>query len=414
MPLSLWVANRLYGSSDGRRVSRPAIRIATAGVAVGVAVMLIAVSIAIGFKQTIRDKAVGFCGAIQVANYMSQQTAEAYPITINDSLLNILNSIDGVEHTQRFAYTQGLLKTDDAFLGVTLKGVAQEWDSTFIHSNLCSGALPTFSAEGSSNKLVVSQSIANSLQLKVNDRLFAYFFDGEGIRTRRFTIAAIYETSLAQYDDVVAFTDLYTTTRLNGWSQGQALGAELSISNYDKLDAIADAVAARVDGTNDDEGNRYGAITIRELNPQIFAWLDLLDMNVWIILLLMALVAAVTMVAGLLIIILERTSMIGTLTALGARIATLQRTFLFFGLFIILRGLLIGDAVALALLALQRFCGIIRLDAQTYYVSEVPIAFDWRLFILINIATLVITLLVLLLPSLLVAHIKPAKTLRFE
>ncbi len=415
MNLPLFLSRRIYGNdSDSQQVSRPAIRIATAGVAIGLAVMLVSVSVVIGFKQEIRNKVVGFCGAIEVGNIVTIQSSETCPIVATDSLMERLAHTEGVCHAERFAYTQGLLKTDQDFLGVTLKGVSEEWDSTFIHQNMCEGSLPTFSRESSTNNLVVSRSIASRLKVHVGERIFAYFFDGKGVRTRRFNIVGIYETNLSQYDDTICLTDLYTVVRLNGWEREQVEGVELSVAHFDQLERVAQEVARVVDRTTDSDGNILMSQTIREMNPQIFAWLDLLDMNVWIILLLMMLVAGVTIVSGLLIIILERTSMIGTLKALGSRNTTIQRTFLWFGTFITLRGMLIGDAIALLILLLQRYCGLVRLDPHTYYVSRVPVDFDVPLFLLINLVTLLVSILVLLLPSLLISHIKPAKAIKFD
>ncbi len=415
MNLPLFLSRRLYGSDDGRRqVSRPAVRIATAGVAIGIAVMLLSVSVVVGFKRTIREKVVAFGGSIQVQHYMTLHAATYYPILIGDSLLRRLNAIEGVCRAERYCLAQGILKTDDDFLGITLKGVGEEWDSTFLHNNLREGYIPSFSADSSSNKIVVSQAIADKLRLHTEQRVYAYFFDGEGVRTRRFTIAGIYCTNLSQYDDVFCFTDLRTAVRLNGWRGEQVLGAELSVDNFDDLDAIEDRVAAVVDRTYDDEGAPFVSSTIREVNPQVFAWLDLLDMNVWVILLLMMLVAGVTIASGLLIIILERTAMIGTLKALGARNSTIQRTFLWFGIFVTGRGMLVGDAVAFCLLVVQRVFGVFRLDPQTYYVSTVPVDFNIPLFLLVNIAVLLVGTLVLLLPSMLISHIKPVTAMRFE
>ncbi len=415
MNLPFFLSRRIYGNdTESQKVSRPAIRIAIAGVAIGLAVMIISVSVVIGFKQEIRNKVVGFGGSIQVANMLTMQSSETYPIIVSDSLLDRLSHIEGIRHAERFAYTQGLLKTDDDFLGITLKGVSREWDSTFIHSNMREGSLPTFSQDSSTNNIVVSRSIANRLKIHVGERIFAYFFDGKGVRTRRFNIVGIYETNLSQYDDITCFTDLYTTIRLNGWDSDQVHGAELFVDDFDHLEQVADEVAQEVDRAEDPNGSLLMSKTIREMNPQIFAWLDLLDMNVWIILLLMMLVAGVTMVSGLLIIILERTSMIGTLKALGSRNSSIQRTFLWFGTFITLRGILIGDGIALLILLLQRYFGLVRLDPHTYYVSQVPVDFNIPLFLLINLATLLVSILVLLLPSLLISHIKPAKAIKFD
>ncbi|MCD8305888.1 MAG: ABC transporter permease [Prevotella sp.] len=415
MSLPLFISRRIYaGNNDGRKVSRPAVRIAVAGVAIGLAVMIISVSVVIGFKRSIREKVTGFGGSIQVANYRTLQSSEFLPVCVGDSMLDVLRNIDGVTHAERFCTAQGMLKTDDDFLGVTFKGVAEEWDSTFIHDNLKAGSIPVFSADTSSNNIVISRSIAKKLRLEAGQRVFAYFFDGDGVRMRRFTVAGIYETNLSQYDDVMCFTDLHTTVRLNGWTGEEALGAELSVSDFSMLDRIEDNVVARVNRTTDSEGRTFSSLTIKELNPQIFAWLDLLDMNVWVILALMLLVASVTIISGLLIIILERTAMIGILKALGARNIIIRRTFLWFGLFITSKGMLIGDIIAIAILLLQRFTGFIRLDPATYYVSAVPVDFNIPLFLALNIATLVVSLLVLLLPSLIIAGIRPAKAMRFD
>jgi len=413
--LPLFLSRKIYGTTeDKKKVSRPAIRIATVGVAIGLAVMIISVSVVLGFKHTIRDKVVGFGSHIEVANFMTLQTAEQYPIQMTDSMLKVLDAIDGVTHVQRFSNTQGILKTDDNFLGVNIKGVGEEWDSTFIHNNMVEGSIPKFSSEASSNKILISKTIADKLNLKCGQRIFAYFIDDSGVRTRRFTINGIYQTNLTQYDDVTCFADLYTSVKLNGWEEDQTLGAELTVVDFNKLDIVENNVIAKINKTLDQYGSTYSSKTIKELAPQTFAWLDLLDLNVWIILALMALVASVTMVSGLLIIILERTAMIGTLKALGARNSSIRHTFLWFGAFIIGKGLILGDIIAALLIGMQKYCGIVKLDPQTYYVSTVPVEVHIPLFVAINIATLIISVLVLIVPSYLISHINPAKSIRFE
>ncbi len=415
MNLPLYLSRKIYGTGDDKqKVSQPAIRIATLGVAVGIAVMLISISVVFGFKHTIRDKVAGFGGHIQVSNFMTLQTSETYPTVVNDSMLKVLNDIPGIKHSERFSMTQGILKTEGDFLGVVLKGVAQEWDSTFIHDNLKEGFIPKFSDSKNSNNILISRSIANKLHLKCGDRIFAYFINDSGARTRRFKICGIYETNLSQFDDITCFVDLYTSVKLNGWEADQALGAELVTEDFNRLDEIEDVVASHVDHTLDSYGSTYSSKTVKELNPQIFAWLDLLDLNVWVILALMTLVASVTIVSGLLIIILERTGMIGTLKALGARNSMIRRTFLWFGIFITVKGLLIGDIVAMALMLLQKYFGIVKLDPQTYYVNTVPVEINIPLFVAVNIVTLAISILVLIIPSYLISHISPAKTIRFE
>lgn len=417
MNFPLFIARRIYSDhiGDQQKVSKPAIRIAVAGVAIGLAVMIISVCVVLGFKHTIRDKVVGFGSHIQVANfYTLQSSAIDQPIAIGDSMINVLKKTEGVKHVQRFAMKQGILKTDNDFLGVMFKGVGPEFDSTFIHKNMVEGCIPNFSDQQSTNRILISKDMANKLRVKAGDRIFAYFIGDGGVRTRRFTISGIYQTNLAQYDKTTCFCDLYTARKLNAWTDDMVTGAELTVNDFKQLSTTASDIINRVNRTQDQYGNTFSSKTIRELSPQIFSWLDLLDLNVWIILAIMTAVAVVTMISGLLIIILERTTMIGVLKALGARNSTVRHTFLWFAAFIIGKGLLIGDALALALILLQKFTGFAKLDPQTYYVDVVPVELDWMLIVALNVATMLIALFVLIAPSYLVSHIHPAKSMRYE
>lgn len=415
MNLPFFLARRIYtNNSDKTRVDRPAIRIAIAGVAIGLAVMLVSVSVVFGFKHTIRDKVVGFGSHIQVANFMALQTAEQYPIQMGDSMLNVLKRIPGVSHVQRYAIKQGILKTETDFLGVAFKGIASEYDISFIRENLVEGVIPKFSDTRATQQILISKTIADQLNLHQGSKVFAYFIDTSGVRTRRFTVAGIYQTNLSQYDRVICFIDFYTAVKLNGWEPDQAGGAELSVSNFDKLAETEAHVIDRVNRTIDSYGETYSSQTIKEANPQIFSWLDLLDLNVWIILGLMLAVAAVTMISGLLIIILERTTMIGILKALGARNRTIRHTFLWFAVFTIGKGMFIGNLAGIALIAFQHFTGAVKLDPVTYYVSTVPVEFNLPIFFLLNVATLFISVFVLIAPSYLVSKIDPAKSMRYE
>ena len=415
MNLPFFLARRIYtNNSDKTRVDRPAIRIAIAGVAIGLAVMLVSVSVVFGFKHTIRDKVVGFGSHIQVANFMALQTAEQYPIQMGDSMLSVLKRIPGVSHVQRYAIKQGILKTETDFLGVAFKGIASEYDISFIRENLVEGVIPKFSDTRATQQILISKTIADQLNLHQGSKVFAYFIDTSGVRTRRFTVAGIYQTNLSQYDRVICFIDFYTAVKLNGWEPDQASGAELSVSNFDKLAETEAHVIDRVHRTIDSYGETYSSQTIKEANPQIFSWLDLLDLNVWIILGLMLAVAAVTMISGLLIIILERTTMIGILKALGARNRTIRHTFLWFAVFTIGKGMLIGNLAGIALIAFQHFTGAVKLDPVTYYVSTVPVEFNLPIFFLLNVATLFISVFVLIAPSYLVSKIDPAKSMRYE
>jgi membrane protein len=413
--LPFFLAKRIYtNNADKKRVDRPAIRIAIAGVAVGLAVMLVSVSVVFGFKHTIRNKVVGFGSHIQVANFMTLQASEQYPIQMGDSMLKVLRAIPGVKHVQRFAVKQGILKTDKDFLGVAFKGIAADYDTTFIHQNLVAGAIPHFSDTVGKQQMMVSQAIADQLNLKLGDKVFAYFIDNTGVKARRFTIAAIYQTNLSQFDKVTCFIDLYTAVKLNAWETDQASGAELTVNDFNLLNQTAERVVEKVNRTIDSYGETYSSQTIQEMNPQIFSWLDLLDLNVWIILGLMLAVAGVTMISGLLIIILERTAMIGILKAIGARNTTIRRTFLWFAVFTIGKGMLIGNLIGLGLIVLQHYTGLVKLNPATYYVSTVPVEFNLLVWLLLNVATLVISVFVLIAPSYLVSKINPAASMRYE
>jgi len=415
MNLPLYISRRIYSDKgDKHKVSRPVIRIATAGVAIGLAVMIITVSVILGFKHTIRDKVVGFGSHIQVAEFLTLQSSYQYPICMNDSMIAALKGIEGVKHVQRYAVKQGILKTDSDFLGVAFKGIGPDFDTTFIHNNMVSGSIPHFSDEASTSKMLVSKIIADQLKMKTGDKVFAYFIDDNGVRARRFTITGIYNTNLTQYDKITCFVDVYTAQKLNAWQEDQFTGAELTVKDFNKLQEVANRVVKQVNRKQDKYGETYSSATIQELNPQIFHWLDLLDMNVWIILGLMIAVAGVTMISGLLIIILERTTMIGILKALGARNKTIRHTFLWFAAFIIGQGLIIGNVLGLALVLLQKFTGLVKIDAATYYVSVVPVEINLPIIILLNIATLLICVFVLIAPSYLISHIHPAKSMRYE
>ncbi len=416
MNLPLFISRRIYSAqeNDKRKVSRPAIRIATAGVAIGLAVMIISVSVVFGFKHTIRDKIVGFGSHIQVADFMTLQTSETQPIQMDDSVLNVLKKQPGVRHVQRYAMTQGILKTDNDFLGVVFKGVGPEFDSTFIHQNMIEGSIPHFSDKKSQNRILISKAMSDKLGLKCGEKIFAYFINQDGVRMRRFTISGIYQTNLSQYDNTICFTDLYTTVRLNGWENNQATGAEISVNDFNKMNITEDAIVKNVNRTTDSYGQTYTSKNIKELNRQIFSWLELLDLNVWIILAIMTAVAGVTMISGLLIIILERTSMIGVLKALGARNKMVRHIFLWFAAFIIGKGLIIGNILGIGIILLQKFTGFAKLDPATYYVSTVPAELNLIVIALLNAMTMLICIFVLIAPSYLISHINPAKSMRYE
>ena len=415
MNFPLYIAKRIYSDQgDKRKVSRPAIRIATIGVAIGLAVMIVTVSVVLGFKHTIRDKVVGFGSHIQVHNIMNYNGSDPHPICANDSLMKAVGKLPGVAKAERFSMTQGILKTDEDFLGIAIKGIAEEYDTTFLSQHLIAGNITSFSDKTSKYKLLVSKMIADKMRLKVGDKVFGYFIDNQDVRTRKFTISGIYQTNMTRFDETLCFTDLHTANKLNGWTDNQATGIEVLVKDFEKVNDTADQFIDNINRTSDEQGNSLTSETIYELYPQVFSWLELLDINVWIILALMVCVAGFTMISGLLIIILERTQMIGILKALGARNKTVRHTFLWFSVFIIGQGLFWGNIVGIGIVLLQKYTGFITLDPQTYYVSEAPMELNLPLVALINIATLLICVFVLIAPSYLISHIHPAKSMRYE
>ena len=395
-------------------MSRPAIRIATMGVAIGLAVMIVTVSVVIGFKHTIRDKVIGFGSHIQVENFLAMQGSDPYPVCVDDSMMRMLGGVKGVAHVERFAVAQGILKTDTDFIGIAFKGVGPEYDLGFLRSNLVEGSLPKFSDKSSGQKLVLSKMTADKLRLKAGDKVYAYFISGDDVRARRFTVSGIYRTNMTQFDQAICFTDLYTAVKLNGWQSDQCSGAELLVDDFDHLEETAARVVAKVNRTSDKYGDTYTSQTVHEAYPQIFSWLDLMDINVWIILALMMCVAGFTMVSGLLIIILERTQMIGVLKALGASNTSVRRTFLWFAVFIIGRGILWGDLIGIGLVVLQQQTGFVHLDPASYYVSTAPVELHVPFVVLLNVAAMLISVFVLIAPSYLVTRIHPAKSMRYE
>lgn len=395
-------------------VSRPAIRIATIGVAIGLAVMIVTVSVVLGFKHTIRDKVVGFGGHIQVHNVLLFNDADPYTICVNDSLMDAIGQIQGVNHVERYSVTQGLLKTEDDFLGVAFKGVGPEFNTTFLKEHLIDGEMPQFSDSTSHYQLLMSKMIADKLQLNAGDKVFAYFIGDDDVKTRKYTISGIYQTNMTRFDESLCFTDLYAVNRLNGWDKDNCTGIGVTVEDLDQLPQTEEAFINDINRSFDNKGNMMTSQTIYEAYPQVFMWLELLDINVWIILALMVCVAGFTMISGLLIIILERTQMIGILKALGARNKTIRHTFLWFSVFIIGQGMLWGNIIGIGIVLLQQYTGIISLDPQTYYVSEAPMELNIPLTLLLDAVTLLICVFVLIAPSYLISHIHPAKSMRYE
>ena len=414
MSLSLFIARRIYRESDGgKQVSRPAVLSAMAGIAIGLAVMIIAVAVVIGFKSEVRNKVIGFGSHIQIANLDAVNSYETHPIAVGDSMMTALAGYPQVSHVQRYSTKPGMIKTDDAFQGMVLKGVGPEFDPSFMQEYLVEGEIPAFSDSASSNQVLISKALATKMKLKLGDKIYTYYIQ-DNIRARRLTIAGIYQTNFSEYDNLFLLTDLYLVNRLNGWEPEQVSGVELQVRDYDKLEDITYEIAVDTDSQRDKFGGVYYVRNIEQLNPQIFEWLNLLDLNVWVILFLMIGVAGFTMISGLLIIIIERTNMIGILKALGADNFTIRKTFLWFAVFLIGKGMLWGNAIGLAFCFIQSQFGIFKLDPENYYVDTVSVSFNVWFFLLINAGTLLASVLMLIGPSYLITKINPASSMRYE
>ena len=287
MNLSRFIALRIYRSSDvGKQVSRPAVLIATIGVAIGLAVMIIAVSVIIGFKSEVRDKIIGFGSHIQISNSDAARSFETRPIAVTDSMLAVLADNSGVKHVQRYSTKPGMIKTSDAFQGMVLKGIGPEYGSSFFRRHLIEGEFPQFSDSASTNRVVISKAIADKLKLKLGDKIDTYYIQDD-VRARRLTIVGIYQTNFSEYDNLFLLTDLCLVNRLNKWYPDQVSGVELELYDYDKLEETTYRIADEVGRHPDPYGAEYCVLNVEQLNPQIFAWLGILDVNIWVILILM-------------------------------------------------------------------------------------------------------------------------------
>lgn len=416
MNWKLFIARRIYQTKEkegDRNVSKPAVRIAMVGIAIGLAVMILSVAVVVGFKHEVRDKVIGLGADILVTSLDVVQSYQVTPVVGDDSLISALGKMPGVKHVQRYATKPGMIMTSDNFQGIVLKGIGQEYDTTFLHRHLQEGHIPAFTDSVSSNQVLVSKTIADRLGVRVGDKLYTYYLENN-IRARRLTVAGIYQTNFSSYDDLFLLTDLRTVERLNNWEPGQVGGLEIQVTDYDLLDETNGYILSSLDKKTDKYGGRYYAQTIEEVYPQIFAWLDLLDINVWVILVLMVGVAGFTMISGLLIFILERTNMIGVLKALGADNTAIRKVFLSFAVFLIRKGMLWGNVIALTCCAVQYFFRPVRLDPAVYYIDAVPIELNLWIWLLLNAGTLVVSVLMLVGPSYLISRIHPARSIRFE
>lgn len=415
MSFEFFIARRIFAdhAADGERFSRPAVRIAMFGVAVGMAVMLISLAVVLGFKREVSSKVMGFGSHIQMVSLTQNQRYEILPVLTNDTLLHAVKGVQGIRHVQRFANKLGILKTDNDFCGLNFKGIGEDYDTEFLKNCLVEGEMPQFSSEKASNQIVISRKVASDLGVKSGDRIFAYFMGEEEMRARRLTIAGVFETHMNDYDENYVITDIYTVRRLNGWEKEESSGLEMTVHDFEKVDELTRQLQLLCHDT-DRNGVTYGVFSIKAIAEHTFAWLAVLDMNVMMILGLMMLVSAFTVASGLLIIMLERINMIGTLKVLGTTNETIRKIFSNFSILLVGRGLLWGNAAGLLLCWLQQEFSLVKLDAEVYYIDSVPIAFDCLLILAVNIVTVLVAALVIWGSSHLISLGKPSDTIRFE
>ncbi|MDO9580511.1 MAG: ABC transporter permease [Bacteroidales bacterium] len=414
MNLPYFIARRLIkGRREETSFSRPINVIAIIGIAMGLAVMILAVSILTGFKKEIREKVVGFGSHIQIMNFDSNISLETTPISENQEFVPKIKQIPGIRHMEVFATKAGIIKTDEDIQGVVLKGIGSDFDWSYFSSNMIDGSGFTVTDTSRTDKVIISKKISDMLRLKRGDS-FAMHFIQDPPRQRKFTISGIYETSLEEFDKMYVFCDIGHIKRLNGWDEDMISGFEIFIDDFDHLDAMTTAIREAIGYKITEEDTKFKVTNIRIKYPQIFDWLNFQDINVIIIILLMLVVAGFNMISGLLILILEKTNMIGVLKALGSEDNLIRRVFLYQAAYLIGKGLLWGNLIGIGLAFLQLKTGILSLDPSSYYIKTVPVNLELAHILLLNAGTMIAIIIMLLVPSQLISRITPVKAIRYD
>ena len=408
------LAKRIYSAIDGnpRGISSLAIKISVCGIALGIAVIILSVAIITGFKQEVKDKIYGFTADARVCNLDYATPYAASPASFTDTLATALTAVPGVKHIQPYSITPGMVKTDDDFQGVILKGVDSLYDTAYLTASLLEGHLPdAIDGHAGKGEIMVSRIFADKLGLKTGDDIYAYFFN-KSLKARKLTVCGIYQTNINEHDNLFALTDKATVDRLNGWQDTQATGVEIMMHDGADRDAAIDSIYSLLYGQWENEG-----LTVEvpeEIYPDIFSWLGVLDTNVTVILVLMIGLSAFSVVSGLLIILLERIGTIGILKALGADNRFVKRVFSGIAAMIVARGLLWGNAIGLGIYILQRVSHVFSLDPAVYYVDHVPVDITVPHVIGINLLVAAVALAVFLLPSMMISRVNPTKTMKFD
>ena len=381
-------------------------KIGILSIALGLAVMIISMAVVTGFQEEIRNKVIGFGSHIQITRLDYNISYEPQPINSNQDFLPAAREINGVEQIQPFATKPGIIKTDEDIHGVILKGIGPDFDWTFFEDRLVDGTRMTIQDTIRSDETIISRHIASRLQLQTGDDLFMYFIQ-DPPRIRRMTIAGIYDTGLEELDKMFVIGDIRHIQRLNDWNDDQIGGFEVLVSDYDDIPETTNAIY-------DILPYHLSAQSIRDLYPQIFDWLALLDMNVYVIIALMILVAGINMITTLLITVLDKTNAIGILKALGSSNTLMRKIFLYHSGILISRGLLWGNLAGLLLIGLQGYFGLITLSPESYYVSEVPVNIRLSHLLMLNAGTFVLSIAMLILPSYMIARISPVRAMMFR
>lgn len=388
------------------------VTIAIFSISLGLAVMIIALAVVTGFKHEIRNKVTGFDSHIRILNHDSNVSYQTRPVDRDRNFLGRLRKNPSVRHIQVFAIKPGIIRGKEDIQGVVLKGIGHDFDWSFFDRYLVTGSIFHTADSMISNRVVISANIASLLKLDTGDDFIMYFMQ-DPPRTRRFTVSGIYETSLEEFDRIFVLADIRHIQKLSGWNEDQVSGFEVFLRDFQELDAVTSEVRRMTFGFAEN-GTRLKVVNIRDSHPQIFDWLGLMDMNVLVILFLMLLVAGFNMISGLLIMILERTGMIGILKAMGTTSAAIRRIFLYQSVELILRGLLWGNLIGISCCLLQKHFDIIRLDQASYYLTSVPINLDLLQILALNLGTCAIITLMLIIPSSFISRVRPVTAIRFN
>lgn len=416
MNTELFIARRVFSQKGHPKgIAGKIVSIAVASIALGLSVMIVAVAVLIGFKKEVREKVIGFGAHFQVVNYDSNASFETSPITDDPVLMEQYTQLEQITHIQSFGTKPGIIKTDDEIHGMVLKGVDMHHDWSFFARHLSDGKLPDLSTTDASVEVIVSAKIARLLKLKTGDFLYCYFYN-EGERTprsRRFTISGIYNTSMEEFDELFVVGDIRQVKMLYGWHSNEIGGYELFINDYKKLDEVY-LNLREITLNNASEHSMLRVYSIVQKYPLLFDWLSVLDLNVWVLLVLMVAVAGINMISGLLIVIIERSQMIGTLKALGYSNLNIRKIFLYLTAFLSARGLLWGNVFGIGLCLFQYYTGILQLDPESYYLDTVPVVINVFYIVLLNLGTLLAIVGMILLPSMFISRISPVDTIAFE